>query len=392
MIENDLAKIAGGIFKKQLLFLRQQGTRIAPEEIYLLLDPAKVESAAEDYFARWAVLLEAIRNIFILLPILVTWLSLGLAAIAYTQIYRVYPDQSFLKLWADGFPGIHWPVPDFPTVAALDVGLLTFLLLLTTSIQFIEWSAQRKAARLRSELDVEILNMVISSQIHSLGAGPGNKKPAWAGEVQDAMNHLTHAVSSVEALVRDSHYALKLLVDTSQKTLEDLVQASQTKLEGSVREFSLALNNQRVAVDEFIAGTVDVRRAVDKLEHIYVEGESIYKGLNQTMPQIEASFRIMAARQDKATSALESISGNNDRATRAVTEIAQQFTQTDLVGSTARAAGQMQQVAKTMENIAEDMKNTVKQQANLQQQLNQQVSHKPTQAIGKKKKKWWRFW
>src|SRR5438105_8554320 len=254
MLENDLAKVAGGIFKKQLLFLRQQGTRIAPEEIYLLLDPAKVESTAEDYFSRWAVSLEAVRNIFILLPILVTWLSLGLAAVAYAQIYHLYPDQSFLKLWADGFPGIHWPVPGFPIVAAVDVGLLTFLLSLTASIQFIEWNARRKAAGLRSELDVEILNMVISSQIHSLGAGPGNKKPAWAGEVQDAMNHLTNAVSSVEALVRASQDALKLLVTTSQTTLENLVQASQTKLEGSVREFSQALTDQRIAVDEFIAG------------------------------------------------------------------------------------------------------------------------------------------
>jgi hypothetical protein len=391
VLENDLAKVAGGIFKQQLLFLRQQGTRIAPEEIYLLLDPAKVESTAEDYFSRRAVSLESLRNIFILVPILVTWLSLGLAAVAYAQIYNAYPNQSFLKLWADGFPGIRWPVPGFPTVAAVDVGLLTFLIFLTACIQFIEWNARRKAARLRSELDVEILNMVISSQIHSLGAGPGNKKPAWASEVQDAMNHLTNAVSSVEVLVRDSQDALKLLVTTSQTTLENLVQASQTKLEGSVREFSQALINQRVAVNEFIAGTVDVRRAVDKLERIYAEGESIYKGLNQTMPKLEASFNIMATRQDKAASALESISGNNDQATRAVTEIAQLLMQTDFVKSTSWTAAQMQQTAKTIENIAGNLKNTVEQQAYLQQQLNWLVAYKPAQAIGKKKK-WWRFW
>ena len=391
MLEDDLAKVAGGIFKKQLLFLRQQGTRIAPEEIYLLLDPAKVESTAEDYFSRGAVSLEGVRNLFILLPILVTWLSLGLAAVAYSQIYSLHPDQSFLKLWADGFPGIHWPVPNFPAVAAIDVGLLTFLLSLTAGIQFIEWNARRKAATLRSRLDVEIMNMVVSSQIHSLGAGPENKKPAWAVEVQGAMNQLTRAVGSVETLVRASQDALKLLVTSSQTTLENLVESSQTKLEGSVREFSQALTNQRVAVDEFIAGTVDVRRAVDKLELIYVEGESIYKGLNQTMPQIEASFKIMASRQDKAASALEAISGNNDQATKAVSEISQQFIRTDLVASTSRASGQMQQTAKTIEHIAINLKNTVEKQGDLQQQLNRLILNKPAQVISKKKK-WWNFW
>jgi hypothetical protein len=392
MLTDDLEKVAGGIFNKQLMFVRQQMPKIAPEDIYLLLDPAKVESTTEDYFSRWAITLEAVRNIFILLPILVTWLSLGLAAVAYAQIYSHYPDRSFLKLWADGFPGVQWLVPAFPAVAATDVLLLTFLISLTVAIQAIEWNARRVASRVRKELDIEILNMVVASQRHALGAGPENRKPDWAIEVQDAMNNLTIAVNGVQGLVKNSQAALKVLVDTSQTTLENLIQASQAKLEGSVREFSQALTDQRVAVNEFIGGTVDVRRAVDKLEHIYVEGENIYKGLNQTMPQIATSFNIMAMHQDKAASALETIVGNNDAATRAVSEIAQQFVQADLVNSTSRAAGQMQQTAKTMENVAGYVQSTVDKQIDLQNQMNLLLTYRPAQVGTQKKKKWWQIW
>lgn len=392
MFEKNLGRIAGGIFIEQLKFLRLQGMYLAPEDIYLLLDPAKVESTAEDHFARWAAHLEAVRNIFILLPILITWLSLGMAAVAYAQIYSLYPQESFLKLWADGFPGVTWPVPAFPVVAALDVILLTFLLSLTAGIQSIEWRARSKAAWLRTQLDRELLGMVIQAQRQVLSAGPGNRKPAWAGEVQNAMNHLAHAVSSVEDLVKASQESLKLMVDTSHRALENLVQTSQATLEGSSREFSRVLSDHRAAVNEFISSTTDMHRAVDKLSEIYVSGERIYRGLNDTMPGVRDSFKTMAEHQEKAASALTALSGNSNRATLAITEIAQQFTDTRLISSTTQAAGQMQQTSKTMESVAGHIQYTVQQQADLQLQLKQLLPVQMLQATGKKRRRWWHLW
>lgn len=391
MVEKDLEKVAGGIFKKQLLFLQKEGIKIGPEATCSLLDPAKVESAAEDHFVRAATILEAMRNIFILFPILVTWLSLGLAATAYSQIAQTYSNQSFLKLWADGFPGAHEPAPAFSVVAGLDVSILILLLILTFLIHVIEGMARHKAARLRFWLEKELLEITQITVKYSPAAGPGGQPPNWVGEVKNAMDHLTHAVEKVEGFVKASQDELNLLVDTSQRALENLMAASRATLESSSREFSLVLSDHRAAVNEFIEGTQDVRRAVDKLEVIYIEGQHIYRGLNQTMPDIQASFKLMADRQKKATTALQSISGNNDNSTKAVTDIAQKFADVDLVGSTSQAAHQMQHTAVTVEGIAKNLGETVRQQNYLQQQIHALFASQRMSVVGKKRK-WWRLW
>src|SRR5581483_9144412 len=136
--DKELTNIEQGKFAKRLAFLRQQSPKTSAEEIYLLLDPVKVENVAESQFARWAYRFESWRNGLILLPLLLTWLSLGLAALAYLQTYSLYPGQPFLKLWAEGFPGADLPTPSFIIVAATDAVVITTLLALTIGAQIIE--------------------------------------------------------------------------------------------------------------------------------------------------------------------------------------------------------------------------------------------------------------
>src|SRR5437667_1368386 len=127
----ELAKIEQGKYSKRLDFLRRQSPKTSPEEIYLLLDPTKVESAAEAQLSLWVHGLEYWRNGLILMPLLFTWLSLGLAALAYVETYSPSLNQPFLKLWADGFPGTTWLVPNFIEVAVFDALLIAILLGLT---------------------------------------------------------------------------------------------------------------------------------------------------------------------------------------------------------------------------------------------------------------------
>lgn len=386
--DNDLADLKQKKFAERLTFLRQQSPRISPEEIYLLLDPTEVEDAAEEHFARLAYTLESWRSSLVLLPVLITWLSLGLAALAYTQSYPIHPDQPFLKLWTDGFPGITWPVPSFPQVAALDVLLLLTMVALTVLVQYIEKRAREKATSLRLWLDNELYTLARASEVRSLGAGQDNKKPAWAVDVHAAISHLDGALTGVATLVNASQDAVKLLVASSQTNLENMVQASQEKLEGSIRQFSDALGSQREAVDQFMSGTMEVRRAVDKLERIYVEGEQIYQELNQTLPKIEGAFSTMATHQNSAATQLESISSNSTLATKAVGDIAQRFTQVGLVESTAQAAFQMQQTAEIMRKVALQMGDTVHQQMQLQNQQRQWISRIPAQPVPSRKRRW----
>jgi hypothetical protein len=381
MSYKELAEIEKKKYTERLDYLHAPSTQSSPEEIYLLLDPVKVEMAAEAQLSRKAHTIESWRNGIILLPLMFTWLSLGLAALAYAQIYPLHPEQPFLKQWADGFPGAMWWTPNFITTAGADALLIAILLTLTVWAQSIENGARNKAAKIRSWLEDELYNLARKATVRSLGAGAENKRPQWAVEVHSAILHLSNALMGVESLVKSSQDTLTMLVSSSQTTFENLVRASQEKLEGSVLQFSGALRDQREAVDQFMTGTVEVRRAVDKLKEIYVEGEHVYQELNATLPKMDASFKTMATRQDEAATALETISGKTNQATNAIGSIAAQFTQTQLVQSTYQAAMQMKDTADMMGKIALHMRETIDRQAQLQIRLEQQASYIHSQPV-----------
>src|SRR5437762_10300220 len=105
MSYKELAEIEKKKYTERLDYLRAPSTQSSPEEIYLLLDPVKVEMVAEAQLSRGAHTIESWRNGLILLPLMFTWLSLGLAAFAYAGTYSQHPELPFLKQWADGFPG-----------------------------------------------------------------------------------------------------------------------------------------------------------------------------------------------------------------------------------------------------------------------------------------------
>src|SRR5260370_36845024 len=77
--------------------------------MHLVVDPTEVGTVAEIQFSRGAHRLEGWRNGLVLLPLMVTWFSLGLASIAYAQSIGGDPKlvaQPFLNQWADGFRAI----------------------------------------------------------------------------------------------------------------------------------------------------------------------------------------------------------------------------------------------------------------------------------------------
>jgi exonuclease VII small subunit/carbon monoxide dehydrogenase subunit G len=411
MSEKELQNIAKGKYTLRLAALRLKAASMPVEDFHVFLNPSEVESVSEEKYARLASVCEFGRNGLVLVPLLVTWLSLAIAALAYTQTYSRSSD-SFFKQWADGFPGTHvgFPIISFIETAKIDVILISLLFLLTLLVQIFESTAHWRASKLRSWLDDELFKLASSSLVISLGEGPENKQPAWAVEVHTAINHLNHTLEGVVALVNSSQATLKNmadtsettlknimetsqaklessvrefqrainnqqvgvetlinssqkvlneLVDTSQTTLKHLIDTSQDKLEGSVREFRVAISDQREAVDKFMSGINEIRRVLDGLEKIYVEGEQIYLSLDETLPRIEKTFETMATHQHTTVTALDSISQQTNLASQAIGSIATQFTQTHLVQSTSQAATQMKETAELMGKIAAQMNDTV---------------------------------
>lgn len=97
---------------------------------------------------RYEEVIISLRNIFSLLPLIITWLGLFDAVGSYQKYLQSKPlgsSQSFLTLWQEGFGGIsHFT---FSQIALIDVVILVLYLILTLLSQAVErqrWLAEEK--------------------------------------------------------------------------------------------------------------------------------------------------------------------------------------------------------------------------------------------------------
>jgi hypothetical protein len=310
-----------------------------------------------------------------------TWLSLGLAGLAYSQHYQ--PGTPFLKEWSDGFSAIslgplHLPALSFIQVALGDAALIFLLLCLTWAALLLERQAQSKAGELRPWFEKECQERIQEAiRARSLVAQGADEKPAWADMVLGVLDHLESSVSRVEALTR----------------------TSQEELGRSVARYQGALHEQTRAVVKFEEATTAMHRGVDNLNTVYQAGRHIYRGLNGTLPEIRRSVAVLATNQDKAATALQSIEVETERAAKSVNSVAQQFTEAGLVQLTAQAAEVMRQAADDMRSAARQLRIASNDQLQLQKKLELRQKESGSGALDPQprtrrdgKKSLWSFW
>jgi uncharacterized protein YukE len=264
----DLTKVEHGRYAERLKYLRGQSSSISPEEIYLALDPARVEGVTRAQFARWGDRLQAWRNGLILLPLLITWISLGLAVFAYAQTYSVHSGQPFLKQWVDGFPGTGVLVPSFVVVVVVVAVLLAILLVLTVCVQSIKSRAYDRAARLRSWLEDELYTLASTSLVRSLGPGVESKRPQWAVEVHTALSSLNSVLENMKAVIG----------------------ASQQSFAETIDRFADTYQQQNQSVDRLLQNTHDIEAAITQL----LAMKDIYLRLESVLPEMGRHSEIMA--------------------------------------------------------------------------------------------------
>jgi hypothetical protein len=365
-IIDGLSLVDNGNVVKRIQYLRDKYEIISPDEMHLLVDPTDVGSIAEAKFARKAIRLEGWRNALVLFPLMVTWFSLGLAAIAYAQSIAINAKlvaQPFLKQWAEGFPAIttisfgFLQIPltlkgfrlfTFGEIALLDFVLLLILLFITLRVQQMELRARNKAAEITEWLEEELYELSKESLVRSLGPGPNNKQPVWAIEVHAAINQLSNVLTEVKSIVMS---------------------------------FGSVIQTQQAAVDRLIENTVRVASAVDNLNTIYQRGKETYDNLDAIMPLIETHFNNFATSQDQAVNRLNTISTDIRRTTDAITAISQPFSQAGLAQLTHQAAIRMQRISE--------------EQLRIQISLDQQKADMANPTITEKKARWWdlnRLW
>src|SRR5260370_32624220 len=231
--------------------LRRQALTTSPQDMYLLLDPVQVTEAAEAQFSQKSRRRESLRNFCLFLPLIVTWLSFGMASYAFAQSALANPgntSQSFFALWINGFPdiasvtvsAIHLPLVigqwhwfTFGGVAFTDFLLLSLVLLLNQFTHAAESQAGRDAMEIGAWMREELVQLRQQSLVRRLGPGEANDTPEWAVQVHTAINHLHMVLQSVE----------------------NSVKVSQTNFGVTITRFTYTYKTQNNTVDNMIKNT-----------------------------------------------------------------------------------------------------------------------------------------
>ncbi len=117
--------------------LRPGGTpgRWSGVDVFRAIDPSSIANAVRNTAFESTILavLEVLRNILVLVPVLLTWWGLRYAADAYASAMRnpALHEQSFLLLWQNHFgrPGPYtWTQPTLSDIATWDVAVLILIL------------------------------------------------------------------------------------------------------------------------------------------------------------------------------------------------------------------------------------------------------------------------
>jgi hypothetical protein len=284
--------------------LGTDGERWQGLDLWRAFDLERIEERAAQHYEkheRHVNWLEWARNVLILLPVAITWLSLSLATASYADLLRRQPRlslQPFLLLWQQGF-GESAPKGwlTFSNVALGDFVLLLGVVALTVRVQHhfgvAQQDARNRAADLRRELD------------HVLWQANCLLEPLR----QSAMEQCTREmVTRIENVATHSNSKMQEFTDRARDLIaeiETLARERQDEI-GSLKQFARDLKSGTAAFDRAAKHLVsaadkgndihqDLAAAVRGVES-QVAGHNGYQGKLQTqMDLLRAHFDTLAA-------------------------------------------------------------------------------------------------
>jgi len=296
------------------------------EQAYRLLDPDAFRDEFEDAqsYKNRIRLLNYARIALSLLPLILTWFALFLAATSYQQDLAKHPDDkttAFLQLWQEGFRNT--TILTFSTTAIIDVVLLLGFLATTIYILFLEYHVRNEstlfAARLRTITDG------LLRAVNAEGITPVTSQADIDKVVKAVRATLGNVFDNLETLINDSRTVILKADTTIEQLFLTRVDPMFTKFEQNISTFQqdvIKLTqelNQTVAASnavvnastsmaassaKMITSSTDLSQHVS---HISSHLVSIDTGQKQTVQEIQNVARNMSSATFEVKNAADKI-------------------------------------------------------------------------------------
>ena len=233
--------------------------------ITVRLNPDALEARADEFYSVTVRRLELIRNVFTLLPLLVTWISLTLAAINYGHIaanHDVKFDRSFLELWQASFDdkSIIWS-PSFSETGFTDVFLLICVAGISWWLQRAENQARQQTQLFRALYDTQLQDLL--GRVERWHASDSDRRFRSALEASaDRMTDASITASQAsEVLARDAALWSKDVVRFGEVTTRlDTWSTNVSELTNLLRDVSSTIGRSADALASSV-GTLSGLRA-----------------------------------------------------------------------------------------------------------------------------------
>ncbi len=265
-------------------------------------------------------ILEVLRNVLVLLPILLTWMALAIASNNYAAALNDAPElfeTPFLLLWQNNFDGLgsgsiiaNWR-PTFSDVAYLDAAIIAFAVILTAYFHwrtdFSQSAANAAAAKIRGRLETilwatshlfssayikQVSNTasldsytdVLTAGTEKLGAAAvqiGNASTRLR-EFEDIASRIQHEQSTLSETVQDLAKEVRTLGIAAETSLHNatstttVAQELAGMTEGLLNNFEVVTDNLKADRDENRSFAAQMRQVAGSLKENAVSTEESF--------------------------------------------------------------------------------------------------------------------
>lgn len=299
------------------------------EQAYRLIDPDAFQEEFEETQAYKAPikLLNYLRIILSLAPLILTWFALFAAANGYQTDLIKHPDdrtEAFLQLWQEGFH--HTTSFTFSLTAIIDVALLFLLLTSSIVILALEYRA-RQASRQFAE-DLRGVTEGLLQAVNSEGVSPVTSQADIDKIVKAVRVALGSVFITTEETIKKALDVVLIANNRVEQLFTNQVQPLFTKFEQNVSTFhldvnkltqevttiaaantTLAANSMKMAgsAADMAAHATDLHSTMQKVDQHVVD---LSRTEGEMVTKIEASQQKVVTEMSKVTSSMHTAATN----------------------------------------------------------------------------------
>lgn len=206
-----------------------------------------------------------VRNVFILLPILFTWVSFWFASINFRIAIEANPELRFDQFLILGervvAPGIKFflPVLTFADIAIVDALLIATIVGITIATNYLYDTKKTEAQDYAKQLSNEIKQVLWKVPVSSPGKGTGISQETLSSFLKEIVNLYEYANQTLEMLE-----GIKVSQAESISKMEEQISRFGSKV-GNIQDYNKNLNSSVTTLGEYLD---NVRKISEKFEGV----------------------------------------------------------------------------------------------------------------------------